>query len=91
MKRSFYVNYMLPKGLQNYTKFASEWKAFPYGSHTQMQTLLGGVWSQRLPNWVGITFIPNEVPQRAILSAGRRVQKLGPKMGPNVDHLTINK
>ena len=41
--------------------------------------------------WVGITFIPNEVPQRAILSAGRRVQKLGPKMGPNVDHLTINK
>ena len=27
MKKSFYVNYMLPKGLQNYTKFASEWKA----------------------------------------------------------------
>ena len=41
MKKSFYVNYMLPKGLQNYTKFASEWKAFPYGSPTQMQTLFG--------------------------------------------------
>ena len=35
------INYMLPKGLQNYTKFASEWKAFPYGSPTQMQTLFG--------------------------------------------------
>ena len=43
MKKSFYVNYiyMLPKGLQNYTKFASEWKAFPYGSLTQIQTIFG--------------------------------------------------
>ena len=32
--------------------------------------------SQRLPGWVGKTFIRNEVPQRARLSAGRRVQKL---------------
>ena len=32
--------------------------------------------SQRLPGWVGKTFIRNEVPPRASLSAGRRVQKL---------------
>ena len=74
MKKSFYVNYMLPKGLQNYTKFASEWKAFPYGSPTQMQTLFGhcpwGGGSQRLPGWVGKTFIRNDVPQRPLLSAG---------------------
>ena len=44
--------------------------------------------SQRLPGWVGKTFIRNEVPQRARLSAGRRVQKLFGQY-PNSAHVIL--
>ena len=40
------------------------------------------------PGWVGKTFIRNEVPQRARLSAGRRVQKLFGQC-PNSARMTL--